>query len=172
MLLSTGSRSQHCKQQQQCKAAGSGSRTGSKLFIALAVVTLGSVVGASSTASTTSHRFRFLPARRSPPIVLVSEPPTLGDRLKGLGGRVRGGLGGISSGDDGVVAKEGGRKFVMAGVGASKKSRDASSSEGGNGAIKSNGNGNNGNGKAGLNSFFAGGLAGSISTTITCPIEV
>lgn len=168
MPLSTRSRSQHCKQHQRCKAASFGSTTCPKLLIAFAVA-LGSLVGGSA-ASTASHRFRFLPGRGPAP-VLVSEPPTLGQRFKGLGGRVRSGLGGFSMGRG--VSAEGERKVVMAGVGATSKGRDASSGNGanvgGNGGNKANGN-RNGNG--GLNSFLAGGLAGSISTTITCPIEV
>lgn len=81
-------------------------------------------------------------------------------RALGIGTR-RDGLGDLSAGGLKQRGSSGGEGREMAAV---RQKRDGGGQAAGQEA-KANTNG-------GRNSFFAGGLAGSISTTITCPIEV
>lgn len=84
----------------------------------------------------------------------IPEPPSLGDRVRDFGQRVRrGGIAGVLPGKGSDTAGGGAKAMAAAQVrGESQQpAKDRSN---------------------GRNSFVAGGLAGSVSTTITCPIEV
>lgn len=84
----------------------------------------------------------------------VPEPSSLGERVRDFGESVRrGGFAGVLGGK-GRDSSDGGAKAMAAAQARGECQQPAKD--------KSNGR----------NSFIAGGLAGSVSTTITCPIEV
>lgn len=110
------------------------------------------------TAISSGHRPGFLGlgfGREKAPA--VPEPPSLGDRVRSLGERVRtGGAARLATGKGGG-SRSGGAGEAKAMAAAQVRSEGQQAPTG-----RSNGR----------NSFIAGGLAGSISMTITCPIEV
>lgn len=107
-------------------------------------------VGGGSLRSGRQACFLGLSSGEKQPPALP-EPLSLGDRVRELGERIRrGGVGGLLE-----KGKGGGRS------GKAMAAAQATTSEG---RPKDR--------SGGRNSFIAGGLAGSISSTITCPIEV
>ena len=193
MLQATRLRSQYPERQQhqqqrRHKASAGGSRyccrPGPKLFLLFAA--LGSAIGdrTGGGGGSSSHRSppppspsAFFFGRGSGSSSRDSAPPvpetlSLGDKLRSFGDRFRrdGGADGLEGGGGSrISSKRSGSssssssssRKAMAEGGA--KGRDDGVAEGAaNGQRKSNGG----------NSFIAGGLAGSISTTVTCPIEV
>lgn len=86
----------------------------------------------------------------------VPEPPSIGDRFREIGDRVRsGGVGALLAGK---ASASGEPEEAMAAAQVLSESQRRQQPH----KDKSNGR----------NSFVAGGLAGAVSTTITCPIEV
>lgn len=135
-----------------------------KRSVVLGIILVGTVFTPvlSSARVQNNHQFHL---GRTAAAVTVLERISLPERLRNLGERARErGLGGLLLGGlqqrSGVIGGE--RSTVMA-----TRSHDAgggsSSRQPSNPKTPSNG---------GFNSFVSGGLAGSISTTITCPIEV
>lgn len=178
MLQATRLRSQHQERQHQQprrqKATGGRyhCRPVPKLFLLIAA--LGSAI--DRTGASNSHRSPpptcFVgrggssSRRSSPP---VPEPLSLGDRVRNFGDKFRrdggsaGGLEGGSSSSSGSSSRgKRTRGKAMAGAGAAGGRDDGVAQGASNGQRKASGG----------NSFIAGGLAGSISTTVTCPIEV
>lgn len=153
--------SQHRQhRQKQHKVLHSSKRPGAGLLSVLVLFTalaLASSAG-SSGHPLVSHRPCFLGlsfGEKAAPA--VPEPLSLGDRVRDFGERVRrGGIAGVLAGKGVDNADEGARAMAAAQVGqvgaeSPQPAKDRSN---------------------GRNSFVAGGLAGSLSTTITCPIEV
>lgn len=170
-----GSHQQQHHQQKHQKIKVAGYCYGPVLRSVLLWVVLGSAIGGPS-ASTGSHRswFAFRGGHSSSRGVSTQATPqrlSLADRFRGVGSCTRrDNAGGRLLGEGGGKGR--GKTMVAAAAAAEaarKKTRDTAVKPAQSGppcgAPKSNGNG-------GRNSFVAGGLAGSISTTITCPIEV
>lgn len=151
---------QHRRKQHQVLQCSTRPGAGLLLSALLLLAALPSSVGSSSSGRPgVSHSSRpcFLGLRfgetATPP---VPEPSSLGDRVRDFGERVRQGGGGVA----GVFAGKGTDSADKEGEAMVAAQARAGSQEGPK--DKSNGR----------NSFIAGGLAGSVSTTITCPIEV
>lgn len=182
MLQAIRLRSQHKQQQpQQLQLQKKGKKKGRRsgkavvqqaitagggLCLSLLFVALGSAIGGyhqPSTLVSSSHIRQsscFLGRRGSKtPDPAASEQITnLADRFRNIGAQLR--------------LREG-EKEASAGSGAGKKASDMAASNAKKIESSSNGNGSGAKTRpSGRNSFLAGGLAGSISTTITCPIEV
>lgn len=169
VMLATRSRphSQHHQHRQQqhevvhpCKRPAAGLLAVLVFFAALGSALAGGYPQHTNTIGT--HSSRPTPCflglsfgeKKAP---AVPEPLSLGDRARELGDRVRrGGVGGLLAGkESGSSATRSGKAEAMAAAQALTDSPQPPKD-------KSNGR----------NSFVAGGLAGSVSTTITCPIEV
>lgn len=166
MLQATHSRphSHLCQQQQQHNREAVFNRIGfaGSLRLLVLLAALGSAVGGAHPLNRQQHLSRIVGSQRhscflgpgsekeKPPAVLAPSSP--GDPVRVIGERVRGGgLLGWLSRKGGDSAREKDEEEAKAMAAAQQTPKD-----------KSNGR----------NSFIAGGLAGSVSTTITCPIEV
>ena len=165
--------SQHRQHRQKKKEALRCSRRPA-LALVLLLAVVQSAVGGGCCSHTRiargSHRigagscFLGLPfGEKQPPA--LPEPLSLGDRVREFGERVRrgdvgqlfgkgeGGGSGSRSSSSSSGSDGGGAKAMAAAQATTSESRPKDRSNG-------------------RNSFIAGGLAGSVSTTITCPIEV
>lgn len=147
-------RQQHQRKKSTCfhlcrKRAGR-----SKVFFALLLscaIGAGAVQGTAGGHSHRSYRNNSS-NRHAREIEAPPGSPSFGERLRNIGERLQG-----NGGKQTVIVSGGNGNGMVAAVEAAP-------------------GGNTGRGAAakstGYNSFFAGGLAGSISTTVTCPIEV
>ncbi|CAM9450711.1 unnamed protein product [Ectocarpus sp. 4 AP-2014] len=148
-------------QKREVSNRGNGSAASVRLLVLCAA--LASALGGGGqgrvTAISSGHRPGFLGlgfGREKAPA--VPEPLSLGDRVRRLGERVRTrGVTGLATGNGGGSANGGAKAGAKAMAAAQVRSEGQQTP-----TDRSNGR----------NSFIAGGLAGSISMTITCPIEV
>lgn len=150
-------------QKREVSNHGNGSASSVRLLVLCAA--LASAIGGGgqgqvlAVSSSSGHRPGFLGlgfGREKTPA--VPEPLSLGDRVRSFGERVRtGGVAGLAAGKGGGRASGGAKAEARAMAAAKVRSEGQQTPTG-----RSNGK----------NSFIAGGLAGSISMTITCPIEV
>ncbi|CAM9907854.1 unnamed protein product [Scytosiphon promiscuus] len=160
-------RSQPHQQQRQQHDPDAGSRRGAlagPLGLLVFFIALGSAVGAGHPVRRQQHpSSRIVGSRRHPCFLglgpgkektpAVPEPLPREERVRRIGERVRGGgLGGLLTRKKARgKAREEEEERAEAMAAAQQAPKDRSN---------------------GRNSFIAGGLAGSVSTTITCPIEV
>ncbi|CAM9718799.1 unnamed protein product [Ectocarpus sp. 12 AP-2014] len=148
-------------QKREVSNRGNGSAASVRLLVLCAA--LASAVGGGGqgrvTAISSGHRPGILGlgfGREKAPA--VPEPLSLADRVRRLGERVRtGGVTGLATGNGGGSANGGAKAGAKTMAAAQVRSEGQQTP-----TDRSNGK----------NSFIAGGLAGSISMTITCPIEV